>query len=419
MKYRVYHGNFIYTASPNWFAAYPDSYLRVNECGVIEGMVLSPASSDELIELGEGLVIPAYTDLHLHSSQLPMMGLGCDGTVEEWFSNYCHPTEQAYAEMACADRVNEALTKELIRFGSLHAVIMSSVSAEATENLHQHLQRAGIGAFLGKMNSDFSESGPAEENTETSLRETTDLIEKFRKDPEIHYIISPEYIPTCSEELLDGLGELAKQNGLPVQSHMNEGEADTQAVAKRFPSEKSYAGVWEKYGLFGQNRTVMAHCTCTPEKDLLTMATKGIFLAYCPDAIVHIPSDRYLDVKKCMNLGIPLGLGSDVGGGHTLDMRQVLVNAVLVSKVNGHTGHLKLCEAFYLATKGGGAFFGNTGSFENGFYFDALVINDRELYQFRKYSMQERLTRYLYSGTPDMIEERYYHGSIVKFKEVV
>ena len=73
MKYRVYHGNFIYTASPNWFAAYPDSYLRVNECGVIEGMVLSPASSDELIELGEGLVIPAYTDLHRseeHTSEL-------------------------------------------------------------------------------------------------------------------------------------------------------------------------------------------------------------------------------------------------------------------------------------------------------------------------------------------------------------
>lgn len=32
-------------------------------------------------------------------------------------------------------------------------------------------------------------------------------------------------------------------------------------------------------------------------------------------------------------------------------------------------------EAFYLATKGGGQFFGKVGSFERGYAFDALIID--------------------------------------------
>lgn len=419
MKHTAYHGNFIDTEEPGQFTAHPDSYLRVNEDGVIEGFADFPDPSDEVAELGKGLVIPAYTDLHLHSSQLPMTGLGCDGTVEEWFDSYCHPTEQAYENEEYADRVNRALVSELVRYGSLHVVIMSSVSKKATENLYRHLCDAGIGAFLGKMNSDFAESGKAEETTEDSLDETRQLAEEFVGNPEVSYIISPEYIPTCSEALLFGLGRLAGEQRLPVQSHMNEGDFDTKIVAERFPGEQSYANVWEKYGLFGQTKTVMAHCTCTPERDLEWMAEKGVFLAYCPDAIVHIPSGDYLSVKDCMDLGISMGLGSDIGGGHTLDMRQVLVNAVFVSKVNGYTPHLTLSEAFYLATKGGGAFFGNTGSFERGFFFDALVIDDARLCRFREYAAAERLARYLYSGTWDMIKDRYYHGRQILPKEDV
>ena len=36
-------------------------------------------------------------------------------------------------------------------------------------------------------------------------------------------------------------------------------------------------------------------------------------------------------------------------------------------------------EAFYLGTKGGGAFFGKVGSFETGYELDAVVLNDESL----------------------------------------
>lgn len=412
-KGRVFHGRFVSVPEPDTLQVMDSAYVSVDAAGRIRS--IRPEKPDteggaETVELGDALVIPAFTDLHLHSAQLPMAGLGCDGTGEEWFRLYCHPTEQAYAEPENAERVNAALTDQLLRYGSLHAVMMTASDLPSALNLVSHLRRRGLEAFVGKMNSDFSEDGQAPETTEASLQGTETLIRALEGEDRIRCILSPEYIPACSEALLDALGRLAKRYGLPVQSHMNENPFDTAAVRKRFPEERTYARVWDRFGLFGQTPTVMAHCTYAEEESLALMARRGVFLAYCPDAIVHIPNDRYLNVRECMRKGIPVGLGSDVGGGHTLDMRRVIVNAQLVSKVSGRTDPLTLTEAFYLGTRGGGRFFGDTGCFAEGMYFDALVIDDRELRQFRPYTLPERLARFLYAGSAEMIRGRILRG---------
>ena len=71
-------------------------------------------------------------------------------------------------------------------------------------------------------------------------------------------------------------------------------------------------------------------------------------------------------------------IASDVAGGHTPAMNQNAVMSVEISKINAlfHEDEpaLSLPEAFYLATKGAGTFFGKVGSFESGYEFDALVI---------------------------------------------
>ena len=62
-------------------------------------------------------------------------------------------------------------------------------------------------------------------------------------------------------------------------------------------------------------------------------------------------------------------------------MFRVMAMAIQCSKLrwrltDQRLAPLTVSEAFYLATKGGGAFFGKVGSFEQGYEFDALVIND-------------------------------------------
>lgn len=49
-----------------------------------------------------------------------------------------------------------------------------------------------------------------------------------------------------------------------------------------------------------------------------------------------------------------------------------------------------------MATRGGGEFFGNVGSFDDNYAFDALVIDDTSLRSPRKLPVLERLERAVY-----------------------
>jgi guanine deaminase len=97
-----------------------------------------------------------------------------------------------------------------------------------------------------------------------------------------------------------------------------------------------------------------------------------------------------------------------------------MAEAVRVSKLRavftGNTEkHLTLAEAFYLGTKGGGAFFGKAGmgcpgSFEPGYDFDALVINDGDLAAPFELSILDRLERAVYLSDDRHIEAKYVKG---------
>ena len=68
-------------------------------------------------------------------------------------------------------------------------------------------------------------------------------------------------------------------------------------------------------------------------------------------------------------------------------------------------------EAFYLATKGGGAFFGKVGSFEEGYEFDAVVFDDSVLPHSQRLNLAERMERAVYLGLDEKnIAAKYVAG---------
>ena len=62
-----------------------------------------------------------------------------------------------------------------------------------------------------------------------------------------------------------------------------------------------------------------------------------------------------------------------------------------------------------MATKSARSFFGKVGSFEPGYEFDALVIDDSCL-NHDHYSLLERLERYIYLGDDRQILHRFCRG---------
>jgi len=71
---------------------------------------------------------------------------------------------------------------------------------------------------------------------------------------------------------------------------------------------------------------------------------------------------------------------------------------------------LKVSEAFYLATKGGGAFFGKTGSFENGYELDAIVVDDTGFSRLEHLTPAQRTERVLYLSDYRNIKAKFVNG---------
>ena len=122
-------------------------------------------------------------------------------------------------------------------------------------------------------------------------------------------------------------------------------------------------------------------------------------------------------IRRYLNAGIRVGLGSDVAGGQTESIFRAITDAVQVSKlywryIDSSAKPLSFAESFYLATKGGGSFFGNAGSFETGFEFDAVVIDDSSAPHPQMLTLPERLERAVYLGLDrDGILAKYVRGT--------
>ena len=94
-------------------------------------------------------------------------------------------------------------------------------------------------------------------------------------------------------------------------------------------------------------------------------------------------------------------------------MRSAIQSSKLLKFLGKATAPLTLAEAFYLGTKGGGEFFGPTGSFEEGYWADLLVLEDSANTTFRPLSPVERLEKIIYTGDDRNILIRKIRGATV------
>jgi guanine deaminase len=112
-----------------------------------------------------------------------------------------------------------------------------------------------------------------------------------------------------------------------------------------------------------------------------------------------------------------------VSGGSGFSIFRVMHYTLQMSKMKWVHGGFKepflsLSEAFWLATKSGGAFFGKVGSFEPGYAFDALVVDESDL-NFDNYTIQHRLERYIYLGDDRQLTHRFCQGKEIKAPRII
>ena len=420
---KIYKAHILYTKEQSRFELQENGYVAVNADGLVTGVAADLASLDcqdaEVTDFGDCLLIPAMNDLHVHAPQYRNQGIAMDLELLPWLQNYTFPEEMKYASLDYAGRMYRRFVRDLWRFGTMRACVFATIHTESTRLLMQLFHEAGMGALVGKvaMNRNCPE-GLSEsvedmvQGFESLISWQCDLTPHVTLPPLVRPIVTPRFIPSCTPEMLRACGRLAAKYLLPVQSHLSENKDEIAWVKTLEPDSTCYGDAYDRYGLFGQTPTVMAHCVWTDGEELELMKRRSVMVAHCPTSNFNVASGM-APVRRFLNEGLPVGLGSDISGGHDLNIFRMIVYAIQVSKIHYQQNHdwpfLTLSEAFWMATKSAGRFFGRVGSFEPGYEFDALVIDDRDL-NHDNYTLLERLERYIYLGDDRQIMHRFCRG---------
>lgn len=420
----VLKGVICHSPDPNTLSIMENAYV-VCENGISAGIfpVLPECFRNlPLRDMGEKLIIPGLVDLHLHAPQYSYRGTGMDLELLEWLNTITFPQEAKYADLDYARKAYSIFARDLKMSATTRACIFGTLHVDATVLLMDLLEETGLKTMVGKVNMDRNGSPELQEK---SARESAAATREWLSRVSGCYqntqpILTPRFIPSCSDDLMQQLSEIQKEYQLPIQSHLSENSGEIAWVQELCPSSRFYGDAYSQFGLFGGEGcpTVMAHCVHSTDEEVALMKERGVFIAHCPQSNTDLASG-IAPVRRYLDEGLHVGLGSDMAGGFSLSIFRAMADAIQVSKLrwrllDDFLKPVTLEEAFYMATLGGGSFFGKVGCFEKGYEFDALVLDDSNLRHPQKLTARERLERLVYLSDDRNITEKYVSGNIIK-----
>ncbi len=408
----ILKGNIIHAPKIGELSVTENGYIVVRDGKVKE--ILKEYPGEGVTDYGGSLIIPGLCDMHVHAPQFPMTGMGLDMELLPWLQTYTFPEESKYADAVYAGEAYERFAKALVHAGTTRACVFGTIHTDTVLLLMDIMERFGLKAYVGKVNMDRNAPEFLCESTEDSIRETKRWISACAgRFGQVMPMITPRFIPTCSGPLLEALGNIAREYGLPVQSHLSENKKEIEWVRELEPDAAFYGQAYEKYGLFGKEvKTVMAHCVHSPKEERRLLAENGVLMAHCPDSNSNLASGM-ADVRSMLEEGVSVALGSDLAGGCSISILDVAAKAIRISKLRQADGggkSISVPEAFYLATSAGAEFFGEKPGFQAGSSFHAVVLNDRHMVNTQTLSATERLERALYLSRDIKIDAVFAEG---------
>ena len=368
-------------------------------------------------DMGERLIIPGFTDLHLHAPQYAYRGTGMDLELLDWLNTITFPQEARYADLSYARKAYSIFVDDLKHSFTTRACIFATLHRPATELLMDMLEESGLTTMVGKVNMDRNGAPKLqEESAQASAQDTRQWLEDIKGRYDHTYpILTPRFTPSCTDELMTELGKIQKEYQIPIQSHLSENFGEIAWVKELCPTSRFYGDAYNMFGLFGGScPTIMAHCVHSTDEEIQLIKDQGVYIAHCPESNTDIASG-IAPIRRYLDMNLHVGLGTDVAGGFSLSMFRAIADTIQVSKLRWRLmdqtqAPVTLEEAFYMATIGGGSFFGKVGSFEKGYEFDAMVLDDSNIRHPQEISTRDRLERLVYLSDDRNLIGKYVQG---------
>ncbi|WP_153722741.1 guanine deaminase [Sporosarcina cascadiensis] len=388
------------------------------------------------VEKGSYL-LPGFIDLHNHASQWAQAGTALDIPLNDWLSTYTFSEEARFSDLAYAENVYEDIVETLLANGTTTALYFATVHKEASILLAEICAKKGQRGLVGKVVMDHpDETSPSyrDESTESALQDTEEFILAVKElgkttKQGVYPVVTPRFIPSCTDEVLQGLGELAQKHDTHIQSHCSESDWAHQHVQQRLG--KNDAQALNEFGLL-QDKSVMAHCNFLSDEDAALFAETGSAIAHCPISNAYF-ANSVLPAARFSSMGVDIGLGSDIAGGFSPSLYDNARQAVISSRMledgvdtslpadqrGVNESRITLTEAFYYLTAGGGESLSlPIGRLEEGYAWDVQRVNttvptarlplfDDEI------NLQDLFEKILYLVRPENIQDVWVQGELV------
>ncbi|KAK8023822.1 Guanine deaminase [Apiospora rasikravindrae] len=402
---KAFHGTVIHSLKLGELEILEDTLLLVADNGRIELVEPRVARGEVPALLQARGMAPGNqhgdeSNVHyLARTQFLVPGFGLH--ILDWLDRITFPHEARFADPTHARRVYGRCVAGFLQQGVTTASYYGSRHAEATDVLADVCFEQGQRALVGKCNMDRNAPDTYRDtDAEESLRDTEACIAHVRSvDPEgrlLQYVLTPRFAITCTPELLRGLGDIAARSkkttngnghdhpeGMAIQTHFNEAEQEMASTRGLFPEFRDEVELYSHFGLLTP-RTILAHCCYATDSELDRLMQLGCGVTHCPVSNMTVGGGfMAAPVRAFLDRGIPVGLGTDSGGGFSSSMLDAMRQAIVASNARevqskGQLKGLTIPEVFHLATLGGARVCGLTdkvGTLEVGKEFDALLIN--------------------------------------------
>lgn len=378
----------VQTPEPGRFERLERHDVVIDDTGTIRTVAPADDRFDPDVVLDDDhVLLPGMVDTHVHAPQWPQLGVGLDLPLERWLFENTFPLEARFADLEYAAAVWAQMVPSLLRHGTTTAAYYGSIHEEATTALAHACLRHGQRAFVGRVAMDHPDGAPpwyrdadAASSVAASSRSIDDIRHVDAGRGLVEPIITPRFVPACTDAALAGLGELAAATGVRVQTHCSESNWEHTAVLDRCGVTDAHA--LDGFGLI-RDHSVLAHATHVTHDDRSLLASTGAGISHCPLSNAYF-ANRPFSARAALDAGVSVGLGTDIAGGPSPSLLSQCSHAVVASQQLADAGdpsaRIDLATAFWMATLGGAALLGiDVGLIAQGRSFDAIAVRVPEV----------------------------------------
>ena len=311
----------------------PDMTLRQDETiairdGIIVGFEGQPEEAETVLPGERLLVLPGFTDGHIHTSQQLLKGRLLDEKPIIW-KRVNVPFESRLTRETSALSASLA-AMEMIRCGTTSFVDAGGKFPEAFADVYE---QAGLRGRLSVMTNDNPHA--PESLRALSPKEGVAALRRMKEylaagSGRLRPIYSVTTPTAVSEEMLRSAIEAAMEDGVPFETHLNEYAAEVTEFIERY-GDRPF--VWlEREGLI-PDKMLAAHAIFLSPAEMEILARRRIRAIHCPfsNSGKGVPKTPQL-----LHMGISCGFGSDGAGHGGLDLfREIRLFRCLMNVVRG------------------------------------------------------------------------------------